>query len=164
MSPQDSIEVRLFEEVRDLPLFAASAKAWPNVAFDPPDGETYLRVDHLPNTIERLFVKGSDPSLYRGILQLTVVAPLNGGASAATGLAGEVAGYFPADLALMTWDSMKIRIERAPDVAPAFRNGHAWMVPVSVRYEVLGGAPEVDLILDAIDAVHVAVVGMLGEA
>jgi len=164
MTPQETIEDVLFAAVRDIDTFAADAKAWPNVPFDPPgDGSFYLRVDHLPNVAERLFVKGSDPHLYHGILQLTVVGALNAGPSGLTSLAGQVADFFPADRAFFTLDAMKLRIERAPDLAPAFRDGHSWRAPVSIRYECLG-SPSFNSLFDAIDAVHVAVVGMLGEA
>lgn len=133
----ESIEAALFAAVRDLDTFADAAKAWPNVNFTPANNATYLRVDHLPNQTERLFLAGSDPHLRRGILQLTVVSPLNAGAQPATALAGAVAAEFPADRVLYS-DDAKVRIERAPDVAPAFRDDHSWRVPVSVRYECFG--------------------------
>ena len=64
-----------------------------------------------------------------------MVAPLNAGSSEATALAGAVAAHFPADLALYQED-LKVRVQAAPDVAPAIKTDRSWDVPVSVRYEV----------------------------
>jgi hypothetical protein len=139
MTVEASVEAALFGRVRDLSMFGADAKAWPNIPFDPTTTEPHLRIALLPNFGERLFVKGSDPSLYRGILQLTVVMPLNAGPAAATELAGEVAAEFPADLAIYG-DQIKVRIERAPDVASPVRADATWQVPVSVRYECIASA------------------------
>lgn len=163
MSTLDSLEATLFAHVRDLDVFAADAKAWPNVHFEPTVGVPYLRVDHLPNSNERYFVSSSSAMLFRGILQLTVVAPLVGGPTQATALAALVADWFPTDLDLFSGDGLKIRIERYPDLAPAIMDGKSWRAPVSVRYEC-SGEPSLDALFAAIDAVHVAVVGMLGEA
>jgi hypothetical protein len=134
MTIEEAIEAALFGAARDLTVFGSARKAWPNVTFSPPAGEPYLRVSLLPNSGQRFFIKGTDPQLYLGILQLTVVSPLNQGSSVATRLAGEVASEFPADRALYE-DGVKVRIERAPDVGQAFPNDATWVVPVSIRYE-----------------------------
>ena len=134
MTVEEAIEAALFGAVRDLDVVEDDRKAWPNVPFTPPSGEAYLRVALLPNGNQRLFMKGSDPHLFLGILQLTVVAPLNQGSSAATQLAGEVAAEFRADEALYE-SGIKVRIERAPDIGQAFPVDAAWIVPISIRYE-----------------------------
>lgn len=134
MTVEEAIEAALFGAVRDLDVFDADRKAWPDVAFVPPAGESYLRVELLSNGNQRLFIKGSNPHRYIGILQLTVVSPLNQGPSIATRLAGKVAAEFHADDDF-TEGGITVRIEKAPDVLPAFPVAASWNVVVSIRYE-----------------------------
>ncbi len=134
MTVEENIEAALFGAVRDLSAFDAAHKAWPNVTFGSSPDAAYLRIELLPNGNERFFAKGSDPHLYLGILQLTVVAPLNAGPSSATQLAGQVAAEFPADFAIYE-DGLKVRVEKAPDVGQALPVDASWNVPVSIRYE-----------------------------
>lgn len=137
MSIEQNIETALFGHVRDLDLDGAPI-AWPNVPFAPSSpAATHVRVTHLRNQNTRLFARGADPHLRQGILQLTVVAPLNQGADEATALAGSIAAQCPADLVL--WDGgHKVRIQAAPDVATPEKNDVSWEVRVDVRYECLG--------------------------
>lgn len=88
----------------------------------------------LPNRNLRPLLAGADPHFRQGILQLTVVAPLNRGASLPIALAGAVAAHFSADTALYR-GSVKVRVQAAPDVAPGFATERSYNVPVSVRYE-----------------------------
>lgn len=133
MTVEEKIEAALFARVRTLDLDGDPPLAWPNIAFKPPAGP-YVRVEHLPNRVTRLFLKGSAPHLRQGILQLTVVTPLNAGPEDATALAGAVAEHFPADLALYE-DGIKVRVQRAPDVMPAEKSDTSWSVRVDVYYD-----------------------------
>jgi hypothetical protein len=133
MNAEEAIEFALFGTVRDLSMFDADHKAWPNVSFEPPT-DPYLRVDDLSNGNERVFIRSSAAHLYLGILQLTVVAPQNVGPSEAKRLAAAVAEAYPADRAV--YDSaIKVRIEKAPDVMRPFLDETRWKVPVSIRYQ-----------------------------
>lgn len=134
MTPEENIEAALFGRVVTLETTPALPVVWPNVAFTPPAG-SYLRFEHLPNRNERPFLGAADPSFRRGILQLTVVTPLNQGPTVfATRLAGKVAQHFPAGLALYS-EGIKVRITRAPDVTSAMKTDRSWDVPISVYYE-----------------------------
>jgi len=136
MTVEEVIQAVLFGAVRDIETFTDETKAWPNVTFVPPSGEAYLRVAWMPNNGQRYFFKGTNPQLYLGILQLTVVSPLNEGSGVATQLAGEVAAAFPADRRIYdAITGLYVRIERAPDVAQAFPVDATWNVQVTVRYE-----------------------------
>lgn len=136
MSIEQSIEAALFGHVRDLDLDDAPI-AWPNVPFTPTSpASIYVRVQHLRNVNTRFFAKGSDPHLRQGILQLTVVAPLNVGPQVATTLAADIAEQFPADLALYE-DGVKVRIQQAPDVITPEKTDVSWDVRIDVRYESL---------------------------
>ena len=135
MTIESNIEAALFAHVLALDIDGDPPLAWPNVEFTPPAGP-YIRVDHFRNANGRLFLKGSDPHLRQGILQLTVVTPLHGGPSLATGLAGSIAEHFPADLALFE-EGTKVRIQAAPDVMSFDKTDVSYDCPVSVRYEAL---------------------------
>lgn len=105
------------------------------MSFTAPLSGRYLRVSHLPNQTQRLFIN-SATNRRPGILQISVVVPLNVGASAATRVAGQVAEHFSMDLR-MTSGGVSVRITKAPDIAPALKEDAAWIVPVSVSFETL---------------------------
>ena len=133
MTVEEKIEAGLFAYAAALDLNGDPPLAWPNIAFTPPDGP-YVQVVHFPNRNARVVVNSDGPHLRQGILQMTVVAPLDGGPSDATALAGAIAEYFPADLDLFE-DGIRIRIQQAPDVLPAEKTDVSWDARVDVRYE-----------------------------
>jgi hypothetical protein len=133
MTVEEEIEALLFGRVRSLTAFSAEAKSWPNVKFDPPAG-AHLEVEHLPNENQRIFLDGADPHFRQGILQLTVVAPLNRGPSPVAALAGAVAAHFPADLPLFG-ETVKIKVQSAPSRAQAIPSATGLRLPISIRYE-----------------------------
>lgn len=133
MTIETSIENALFERVATLALNPALPVAWPNVSFQRPT-TGYVRVTHMPNTSQRLFIKSTAPHRRRGILQVDVFMPLNGGATKATENAGKVAEHFSTDLKLPK-DGLSVRITKAPDVAQAFSDETHWQVPVTITYE-----------------------------
>lgn len=138
---EESIETALFEHTLTLDVTGDPLLVWPNTEFPEPGSEkplTYVEVVHFPNSNTRMMLKGIDPHFRQGILQLTIYTPLLGGANPATKLAGEIAEHFPADYMLFE-DTIKVRIQRAPDVIPAAKsdNGVSWTTRVDVRYEAL---------------------------
>jgi hypothetical protein len=108
--------------------------AWPNVAFTPPSG-TYLRVDNLRNTTDRVLIGNDDPHRQQGILQVTVMAPAGGGETAAFEIAGQIADWFMAEPRLF-FDGGSLRITKRPDIASLKdSDGSRWQVPVSIAWE-----------------------------
>lgn len=132
---EENIEAALFGAVRDLETDPVLPVAWPNKVYEP-EGAPYLRVAQFVNENIRVVLKGSGPHERRGILQLSVVTPLNGGQSPGTALAGAIAEQFPADRDLYSED-VKVRIQMAPTVMTPIKEDAAWVVPVSIRYEAL---------------------------
>jgi len=132
MTIEEKIQRALGARVAALVLSPPLIVAWPNnvTAVSPP----YLRVDYFPNRSQRIGIKGSSPHRRLGILQITVVAPLNVGPDRSVAIAGLVAEHFPADLVL-TYDGVDVRIFKAPDVLPANKEDASWDVPVSIEYE-----------------------------
>lgn len=108
--------------------------AWPNEAFSPPT-TGYLRVNHIPNINQRLFVKGSDPHQRLSILQVDVFEKINEDASVAIELAGLVAAHFPADLK-MIYQGVGARVTRAPEVNQTLPDGSHSLTPVIIPIEV----------------------------
>ncbi len=118
---------------------------WPLMPFDKPQSGgkplPYIECRHIPNRVNRLLIGSQAPQERPGIVQLTLCWPVSGiGAGSGkthpdvlTQRAGEIAAHFPTDLRL-TFDEVVARIERAPDVAQAYRDDAYVRVPVSVRY------------------------------
>lgn len=130
---EETIEAALFTRVASLSLTPARQVAYPNVPFTPP-AAGYVEVLHFPNRPQRVFLRGTDPHFRQGILQLTVVSPLNEGATPATKAAGEIAAHFPADLELYK-GGLKLKIQAAPRAWPAEKNATSWTVQVDIPYE-----------------------------
>ncbi len=133
MTIEVSIETALFTRMAALVLSPAMPVAWPNVDFSPVLSG-YLMVTHLANGARRAFIGSAGHHQRLGILQVSVFAPLNKGASPATEIAGKVAEHFPCDLKLPSGD-VSVRITKAPDIMQAMRNDSFWHVPVRVSYE-----------------------------
>jgi hypothetical protein len=134
MNVEEAIEEALFGSVRDLETFDDDAKAWPNVSFEAAADTSRLRVDHLANGNQRIFIRGAAAHRYLGILNLTVISPLDAGPAEPTRLAAAVAAAYPADRIIVA-SGIRLRIEKAPDVMRAFPDEKSWNVVVSVRYE-----------------------------
>ena len=132
MTIEEKIDAALGARVASLALSPPLAVAWPNNVFEaaPP----YLRVAFFRNRNQRIGIKGSSPHRRLGILQVTVVTPLNAGPGPAVSIAGRIAEHFPADLVL-DHDGISVRIEAAPDVLSDTKDEASWNVPVSIRYE-----------------------------
>lgn len=131
---ETSIQTALFARVASLVLNPVHPVAWPNVNFTAPSSKRYLRVSHLPNTTDRLYIGSREPHQHQGILQVMVVAPLNSGEAAPRAIAAAVADHFPADLRL-TSGGVKVRITKRPDIASALTTDTELQIPVSIRYE-----------------------------
>lgn len=133
MSIESDIETSLFDRVASLVLSPVLEVAWPNTNYDPPADEAYIAVKQFPNGATRYSQTGADPQQYIGILQLTVVTPLNKGPANATQIAGEVAEHFNTGL-IMRSGAVKVIVTKAPEVATAITTDSSYDVPVSVEY------------------------------
>ena len=131
---EQDIETALFERVASLTLSPVLPVAWPNVNFTPPDDGKYLEVSHFPNGVSRYALGGGNASSRIGLLQLTVVTPLNQGPANATAIAGEVAAHFN-DATVMFEGVAKVFVTKAPELAPAIKSDVSWSVPVTISYE-----------------------------
>lgn len=102
--------------------------AWENVAFTPTTGEAYLRAFLLPAAT----VSGSFCSeQFKGIFQINVLAPADGGPGAGAALARAVADLFPAGANIGG-----VRVPMPPAVGAGRDDANGfYMIPVSVRYQ-----------------------------
>lgn len=136
-SIEESIETAVLSRAGGLAALTGLTIAWPNLSFTAPKDAQgralpYLRVSHMPNVNER---RSRVTHRRPGLLQVDVVVPLDGGASIATRIAGQVVSHFPIDLA-MPGDGLWLKVYKAPDVAPAMKDEPNWRVPVTVSYEL----------------------------
>lgn len=132
-TPEAKILEALLGHLKTFSLPAGYALDWPGIA-DAAPGERQIRVQHLPNRTSRPFISADDPSLHKGILQLTVVYPVNQGELGAREIAGTVADHFDVDT-LMSYGGITVRSVKRPDVAPSMPTGSDLLTPVSVEYE-----------------------------
>jgi hypothetical protein len=135
MEIEEKIQKALYNKAAGLAALTSLPVYWSNMIEKPPEGGApYLQVTHFPNETGRLFLRGSDPSHFKGILQVLVAYPLDAGELPASALAGKVGAYFQADE--MLWESgLKVQITRKPSVGSGVPTKVSWEVPVSVPYE-----------------------------
>jgi hypothetical protein len=141
-SPETAIWLALKARVATLPasILPQTSISLPKEPFTPPKSGTnllpYLQVQHLPNQVQRMFLKGSDPHRRPGILRLSLMVPNTGSwdFTVTTERAGLIAQHFSADLRL-TGNGVSLRIEQAPSIAQGFADGAYWKTPISVRYD-----------------------------
>lgn len=133
MTVESDIESALLARVASLVLSPVLPISYENIDFAPPDDGLYAKVQHFPNGTTRYSQTGSDPKQRIGILQLTVVTPLNQGPSNATLIAGQIAEHFPADL-IMRSGAVKVTVTDAPSIAPAIKADASHDVPLSIPY------------------------------
>jgi hypothetical protein len=107
--------------------------AWQNVSFTPPSSGLYLRAFLLPATTDVLDLAGEYP-IYRGVFQISIVAPSGQGSGAAEQLVEDVSAEFPADL-LLTSGALSVMIVSSCSQGPAIQDSTSYMVPVSFTYE-----------------------------
>lgn len=122
--------------VETIPL--AFPKAWPKQSFTPTVGQPWLRVTFLPNANSRPFLGSDDPMFRQGLLQIGLMTPLNGQSFEVDNQwAGEIAEHFWGDLTgrKLFYDGVTVTIQRAPDVAGAFREDAWQFTPISIRWE-----------------------------
>ncbi|WP_255211702.1 phage tail terminator-like protein [Pseudescherichia vulneris] len=116
--------------------------AWPNIAFDPPDGP-YARVYVLPAQTVGQDLEGQIRT-YQGILQVNIIVPAGSGVTQTRELAQSIADAFPEGLPLVEGDltvyingppQVRSPIQDRPTSAPNGSSGSiTYTIPVSMQY------------------------------
>jgi hypothetical protein len=106
--------------------------AYENAAFTPATGETYLACYLLPALTTSEDLEGAHRG-YRGVFQVSIVAPLNIGPGAADGIAAELDTLFPVN-GSYTSGSVTVQVTTPASVATAITDESNYTVPVSFQY------------------------------
>lgn len=109
--------------------------AWPNKSFTPPNAGKFLRVDFIPNRVDRLEIASDGAHQMRGLLQVSVMWPRgDDGTDPPLDIAGAIVAAYPADL--MLWDGdVKVRVYERPAVAGVIVEDQRVMIPVTILWE-----------------------------
>ena len=131
------IEV-LFERLSGFSHSPALPVAYPNVKFTPPASGFWLQADFIPNTNRDLYLSHADPVEHRGLLQITVVGPLDVGLTGAMEIALQVSAHFQgfkdfnSDL---YGSSVKVSVTGKPSIGGAIKDPPYLRVPVTVPWQ-----------------------------
>lgn len=106
--------------------------AYQNQPFTPVTGETYLKAFLLPAPKTSDDLAGAHRA-YRGVFQVSVVAPINTGPGAAEGIADEIEAQFTLNLRL-TQSPVTVQIVTPSTQASALQDDTTYTVPVSFGY------------------------------
>lgn len=134
-APEAAIPALLFNHLSTLSLAPALPIAWPDVPFEPTIGQRFLAVDYLPNRSTDPFLAFDDGTLYRGLLQIAVVAPRGAGALGAARIAAAIAKHFGAGTTLRPTDqSFALRINARPSVGGPIPEDKWTRTPVTIAW------------------------------
>lgn len=122
----------LLNHVSQLAFTPSIPVAFPGVSFAPPAG-TYLEVTLLTNLNVNRGVSNDSTTEHRGILQITVASPSNGGIIAPMGIAGKVVAHFERGTVIYSND-VSLRIEGRPSVAQPLQEADRLRIPVTIPY------------------------------
>jgi hypothetical protein len=106
--------------------------AYQGVAFEPSDGETYLRTFTLPAGTDTQTLEGTD-RVYTGVLQISVVTPAGNGTGDAEGLIDDLDDLFPTYLRLQQGD-FEVMVLTPVEPGPAIVDDTTLTVPASFQY------------------------------
>lgn len=134
-STEARIKALLFARLGTLTSAAGALPiAWPNINAAPPASGKFLRVDFIPNRVDRLEIASDGAHQMRGLLQVSVMWPLNVGTDAPLDIAGAIVAAYPADLTL--WDGdLRVRVYERPAVAGVIVEDQRVMIPVTILWE-----------------------------
>ena len=105
---------------------------WPNRPGKTSTPRFDVKMFRNPNSRATL---GALSAKYSGFIQITYVSELGAGSDAANEEADRVAGWFPADLVMMT-PSGRVWITERPSIKNGFSNDVSWITPIDIRYEM----------------------------
>lgn len=133
---EGAIKETLLARLATLVLAPVHPVAWPNVNFTAPQGNRYLEVRVVPNTVDRMIIGADGPHLRQGFLQINVRDGLNQG-TRVDDIAGAVAAHFPADLRLHHALGVSVRItaDAEPNSMLVETSPPGVVVPVLVPWE-----------------------------
>lgn len=106
--------------------------AYQNVPFTPNAGETYLRSYLLPAQTTAEDLAGALRT-YRGVYQVSIVRPPNGGSGPALNIAAELNNLFPVN-GRYTSGAVTVQVITPASAAPGQQEDNAYVVPVSFEY------------------------------
>lgn len=128
-----SIEkVRTALEIALHTMTPALATAWENQDFDPAAGTPYQEV-HLIPAIPDNSTMGDGHYRERGLLQVSLKYPVNGGTAAAMARAQLIRAKFFRG-ASFTNGGVTTRISATPEIGRGLVVNDRWVLPVSIRY------------------------------
>lgn len=110
----------------------ALSTAWQNVAFTPVAGTPYQRVFLMPAEPDNPTM-GDDFYREQGILQVSLMYPLQAGAGVAEARAEKIRTAFKRGTSMVS-GSITVRISRTPEIGQGRVDGDRWHVPVKCTY------------------------------
>lgn len=130
-TPFTDIPLALVSAYRDGAFFADALTAWPNAQFTKPsDGVTpWAMITHIPNQPDSL---SFDSNEHTGIMQISVMYPLNYGTGAQNVKIDAVGSYFRAGRRF-SYNGQTVQVVSL-GVSGGLEDNGWWMVPVTVQY------------------------------
>lgn len=106
--------------------------AWENVTLEPQPTALYLRAFLLPaDTISRDI--GRANRRYAGLFQISIVAPISGGAGAAEVVVGQLSALFPPNAPIVV-SGLSVWPSQPLSSAPAIIERDRFVIPCTVPY------------------------------
>lgn len=134
MAAEVKIMEALFIHAASIPV--GLPVSYPNLSFDPPNDQKYLKVQFIPNLVNRLFVGSDDPHQDLGLLQISVKWPKNVGEVAPRDVAAKVADHFAADTQL-TFEGVTVKVLKRPTLSDLIVEAAGVQIAVTIDWECI---------------------------
>jgi hypothetical protein len=125
------ISVRAALEAKLNAMTPALATSWENVPYTPVSGTAYQAAYLLPVTENPTM--GADHHRLAGIFQVNLFYPLLTGTLTAATRAELIKATFKRGTT-MTSGSIKVIVDRTPEIGQGRPDGDRWMIPVRIRF------------------------------
>lgn len=126
------IQAALENHLLAMATIPAISTAFENRVFAPVVGQPYQRVSHLLGRPTDHAIT-CDMVEDKGIMQVTLMYPLDKGRMAAVVRADALRQHFAPPLTL-TFGGIKVQVSKTPYVAAGMQDGDRWAVPVSIYW------------------------------
>ncbi len=106
--------------------------AYENRPFTPTNGVLYLRENYIPANTASVGISNTDSSDYRGIYQVSIMAPMDTTKFDALNIIDAIESHF-AKGTVLTYGGLSVKVQQV-STAAALRSGDRMMTPVSIDW------------------------------
>lgn len=111
---------------------------WPLDEFHLDPTKNQVIVSYIPNISERPNLANDSTHYYEGIIQLTLMSPLNRTLEQILQVAAGLVDVLP-ESSRLEFDGVRVYIAKRGDITQTYRDENMWRTPINIRWKQFGG-------------------------